>query len=79
MPLCDGVEATKRLRNLEAKRKAQVILPSMILFQRASPLITNLKFFCRSCCFKRRLSRFYQTTLPQCGNECIFQQTATKK
>ena len=36
MPLCDGVEATKRLRNLEAKRKAQVILPSMILFQRAS-------------------------------------------
>jgi hypothetical protein len=76
MPICDGVEATKRLRNLEAKRKAQVILPSMILFQRASPLITN---FCRSCCFKCRLSRFYQTTLPQCGNERIFQQTATKK
>ena len=33
MPVCDGVEATKRLRNLEAKRKAQVILPSMIVFE----------------------------------------------
>ena len=32
MPICDGVEATKRLRNLEVKRKAQVILPSMIVF-----------------------------------------------
>ena len=42
MPLCDGVEATKRLRNLEAKRKAQVILPSKILFRRASPLNTNI-------------------------------------
>jgi len=31
MPLCDGVEATKRLRNLEAKRKAQVILPIVAL------------------------------------------------
>ena len=31
MPICDGVEATKRLRNLEAKRKAHVILPSMTL------------------------------------------------
>ena len=42
MPLCDGVEATKRLRNLEAKRKAQVILPSMILYRRASSLMTQL-------------------------------------
>ena len=42
MPICDGVEATKRLRNLEARRKAQVILPSMILFRGASSLITKL-------------------------------------
>ena len=42
MPLCDGVEATKRLRNLEAKRKTQVILPSMIKKLKASPLITNI-------------------------------------
>lgn len=28
MPVCDGVEATKRLRVLENKRKAQFLLPS---------------------------------------------------
>jgi len=28
MPICDGVEATKRLRILETKRKAPVFLPS---------------------------------------------------
>ena len=28
MPICDGVEAAKRLRNLESKRKVPVLLPS---------------------------------------------------
>lgn len=28
MPVCDGVEAAKRLRVLERKRKAPVLLPS---------------------------------------------------
>jgi hypothetical protein len=32
MPICDGVEAAKRLRVLENKRKASVFLPSMYPF-----------------------------------------------
>ena len=31
MPICDGVEATKRLRILENKRKSPVVLPIVAL------------------------------------------------
>ena len=31
MPICDGVEAAKRLRRLECKRKASVLLPIVAL------------------------------------------------
>jgi CheY-like chemotaxis protein len=38
MPICDGVEAAKRLRMLESKRKSPVVLPSTFMHQ-ALPFI----------------------------------------
>lgn len=30
MPICDGIEACKRIRLAESKRKVQILLPSML-------------------------------------------------
>lgn len=39
MPICDGVEAAKRLRHLESKRKASIQLPSMVIMQNVDIVI----------------------------------------
>ena len=67
MPICDGVEACKRLRVLEGKRRVSVLLPSklpVLLFRHAAPYLRA-----PSCCTKRRLPRIHKTVVPQLRNE----------
>lgn len=77
MPICDGVEAAKRLRIKETKRKSSVILPSETTFL-IRTLAQVLKYS-SSRCSQRRLSRIDQTALPKCWNERILQQTSEKE
>lgn len=42
MPICDGIEACKRIRMLENKRKASILLPSKSLLPHAPPQVRRI-------------------------------------
>ena len=50
MPICDGVEACKRVRVLENKRRAPILLPSMPFWFSRSHSSHQLLASCRSQC-----------------------------
>lgn len=63
MPICDGVEAAKRIRVMENKRKTSTTLPSehSHLNQSLCVLNSHMNFF--SCCPKCWLPRIHQTIM----------------
>jgi len=75
MPVLDGVEAAKRIRMLERKRKVTAQLPSeQVAFVQGYHLIV---FF--SCRFERRLPGIDQEALPERGDERLLQQAFEKR
>lgn len=78
MPVCDGVEAAKRLRLIENKRKSSTILPSQFPWTSIWGHIYSLPFLI-SCSPQRRLPGIYETALFKRWNECLFQQTSQKE
>jgi hypothetical protein len=72
MPVCDGVEAAKRLRSLENRRNVSECLPGV--FSRFNGEMHLMTMSQRSRRAKRRLSRVYKNALPQRWNELVPKQ-----
>lgn len=67
MPICDGVEAARRIRALEVERGYDIVLPSkytafnIIRYSHPGPPLS-------SNCLERRLPRIYETIVFKLGN-----------
>ena len=77
MPICDGVEACKRLRILEGKRKVPVLLPSKLLARHRNVFMANDCLL--SCRSERRLSRVDKTIMPKLRYEWLLEQTVEER
>ena len=77
MPICDGVEACKRIRVLENKRRTSALLPS------GSPCAVDVRNAkCNAFASRRpqrRLPRVHEAALSKRRDEYIPQQTAEKE
>lgn len=75
MPICDGVEAAKRLRALESKRKTSTILPSascennsfLSLYTKLTLLVVALSADCqdttKQLCLSAGMNAFFSKPL----------------
>ena len=70
MPVCDGVEAARRIRALEMERGDEIPLPSKLV-ARVVLVACVFTSFVSSHRLERGLPRVHEATVFECGNGCL--------